>query len=418
MTIKYHYEYTRDWLINRPSAKEYYDDVLVYACRAFINAGTNWQYSDNGQLDYVTSTTAAANQCIRTAEVYNTVSNYYIRFWFIAQYNDYFIDGAAYNTYTNISSSELSNVSSIGTTNSMFNFHEDNLYSIASDGAYPKLIPSILFCAVDNKTIGKDFGSKLNTLTCIQPLDQTAALSSRGYCYNSNTYAGGATITRFPSQSIEVSAGAYGKLFWTITDDSGNYTVFGVNHYHSERKYDTIICFGNILSNFNDNDIDQFAFIAGYDSRGTSNPNASTANQSKNSIFDYKGCTPSYSARVLSLTNYIVSSNSMGHVPFKGNHTNKTSLILSNPLQPKFGNVLNYTPFRVALSDYDNESQLVANYQPNKGIINTDYVRYIGTSVPGTDVNLWRTFGNKQWIMLKAGWLFRWDPTAPDMRNF
>lgn len=420
MAIKFHYEYTKDWLIERPAAKDYYDDIVKKAGDAFVNSNTGWEYSGSNTVQYVNPTiTASDNLSIRTIEVHHTTSDYYIRFWLISPYSAYNASPANYFPYINISGTEYSNELTTGLSAKRLQINDENLYSTSSNGSYPKLLPGIFFYAINNSSIGTDFGYKLNTLSNLCPLDSTYSLTSANYVYGYSGYVRFNCEITSDSSGNTIYPGGYGKIFWVLSDTLGNYFTFGFGDYNSSRKHDRCFCAGNLLSNLDSSDSNKFIHISDYYIRQETSGGGYISGSNSYSILDRTGRTPSSSSYgIVSFNNYYPTTLSKLGVQFKGNATNNTHITLLNPVQFRFGNTINYTPIRVYTTEYDSESQLISNGQANKGFIDTEYMRYIGTSYPGTSENLWRTFDNKNWMMLCPGWLFRWDPDAPDMRNF
>jgi hypothetical protein len=282
-------------------------------------------------------------------------------------------------------------------------FNKNNLLTAAGyDNTYFRF-PFNLWFAVANHTMNIDFGYDLNSLTRSLPLD---------VCYNSR--AGSiATNQQFSisgsSTTTSMYAGGYSKTFWTVTDDVGNYITLGFGNTVSPREYDRVHCFGNLLNNLDSSDTSKF--FALYD--------VYTDGQAYSAL-GKNGPVPPSAVGGLSFYSPRLCACSKDGVPYNNEQTNNTAstIFVINPQQFKFGNQINYTPLRVYLQSNNTNDPLVANGQSNKGFVSTDYIRYIGTDYPGTSANLWRTFDNKNWMLLTPGYLFRWDPNAPDMRNF
>jgi hypothetical protein len=265
-------------------------------------------------------------------------------------------------------------------------------------------MPYSLFCAIAKQPMNPDFGYDLHTFSGLLPFDMCRNYYSTNVTIRYSAWA----ISQDVSGSV-VYPGGYSKTFWTLTDDSGKYNIFGFGHTAAPIKYSRCHCFGRLLSNFDSQDTEDELVFCDLYRWSESSPVPS--------ILSQYGTSPS-SATYDSFDNKFFSVFSKDGTLFNDRHLHFTDFYTLNPRQFKFGNQINYTPLRVYLQSNDTNDPLVANGQSNKGFVSTDYIRYIGTDYPGTSANLWRTFDNKNWMLLTPGYLFRWDPTAPDMRNF
>ena len=386
---------------NKPTPpNDYYNSILQLCGDAFVNAGTGWSYSDNGT--YVNSTTTIDRKKIRTIEVHHTTSNLYVRFWVIYPYG---VHSSTQSYYYNFTNTDSSNQSSEGTSSYNIKFNTSNLLESDTSTTNYFRMPLNLFFAVANHTMDIDFGSNINSFTKLLPLDTCVTTQSNSTVNYDQLFS-----IAYDSTSSSMYPGGYSKTFWTVTDDFGNYVTLGFGHTESPRTYDRIHCFGNLLNNLDS--LDQYNSFALYD-RYTSGNAYSTLGRA--------GVAPP-NAGGLSFYSKFMCAFSKNGTLYNNERTKfvgiNDSLIKIDPRQFKFGNQINYTPLRVYLQSNDTNDPLVANGQSNKGFVSTDYIRYIGTDYPGTSANLWRTFDNKNWMLLTPGYLFRWDPTAPDMRNF
>ena len=364
---------------------------------AFVNAGTGWAYSDNGT--YVNSTIASYDQKIRSIEVYHIISNLYIRFWCIFPYDYYYANQSYYFTWSDV---DTSNQSARGTSSYKMTFNKNNLLTSTGSSSDYFRFPLNLWFAAANHTMNSDFGYDLHSITRSLPLDT---------CYNTaptNVQSGHQFSIASGSSASSMYAGGYSKTFWTVTDDLGNYIILGFGHTNLPRKYDRIHCFGNLINNLDSSDNNKF--FALYDSYTDGTPYTTLGKS---------GPLPPSTVGLSFYAKRLIACSKDG-IPYNNEQTNNTSFttFAIDPQQFKFGNQINYTPLRVYLQSNDTNDTLVSNGQSNKGFVSTDYIRYIGTDYPGTSANLWRTFDNKNWMLLTPGYLFRWDPTAPDMRNF